>query len=253
MAFWAAQKLHGATYVADAAKRGAAAVEMAFVLPVLVTFIWIFAQLAQVYRASAGIQQALGNDALAHFRSSLLAALGNTHTRQAAVLLNDYLLVASRQVERDDVTAALARVGAPATQFLVEQSAKTSDPDLLASYAEALAPQAKTRSDALVQLLLPGVEAGLDQPGDPDARRASARRIAVLMRFTGKADYLAKLALAHHDREVVEPVLIALAKSGGREVLPELQQLEGQADQWLKPEFRSTSAQIRWRLFGPAN
>jgi len=200
-----------------------------------------------------GIQQALGNDALAHFRSGLLAALGNTHTRQAAVLLNDYLLVASRQVERDDVAAALARVGAPATQFLVEQSAKTSDPDLLASYAEALAPQAKTRSDALVQLLLPGLEAGLDQPSDPDARRASARRIAVLMRFTGKADYLARVALAHHDREVVEPVLIALAKSGGREVLPELQQLEGQADQWLKPEFRSTSAQIRWRLFGPAN
>ena len=44
-------------------ERGAAAVEMAFVLPVLVTFIWIFAQLAQVYRASAGIQQALGQGA----------------------------------------------------------------------------------------------------------------------------------------------------------------------------------------------
>ena len=42
---------------------GAAAVEMAFVLPVLVTFIWMFAQLAQVYRASAGIQQALGQGA----------------------------------------------------------------------------------------------------------------------------------------------------------------------------------------------
>lgn len=43
--------------------RGAAAVEMAFVLPVLVVMIWMFAQLAQVYRASAGIQQALGQGA----------------------------------------------------------------------------------------------------------------------------------------------------------------------------------------------
>jgi len=201
----------------------------------------------------AGIQQVLGNDALAHFRSRLLAALGNTHTRQAAVLLNDHLLAASRQAERDDIAAALVKVGAPATQFLVEQSAKTRDPDLVASYAEALAPQAKARSDALVQALLPGIEAGLDQPGGPEARRASARRIAVLMRFTGKADDLAKVALSHHDREVVEPILIALAKSGGREVLPELARLEGQADQWLKPKFRSAAAQIRWRLFGPAN
>ena len=42
---------------------GAAAIEMAFVLPVLVTFIWMFAQLAQVYRASAGMQMALGQGA----------------------------------------------------------------------------------------------------------------------------------------------------------------------------------------------
>jgi len=43
--------------------KGAAAVEMAFVLPVLVVMIWMFAQLAQVYRALAGIQQALGQGA----------------------------------------------------------------------------------------------------------------------------------------------------------------------------------------------
>ena len=39
---------------------GAAAVEMAFTLPILIVMIWMFVQLAQVYRALAGIQQALG-------------------------------------------------------------------------------------------------------------------------------------------------------------------------------------------------
>lgn len=42
---------------------GAAAVEMAFALPVLVVMLWAFVQLAQVYRAVAGIQQALGEGA----------------------------------------------------------------------------------------------------------------------------------------------------------------------------------------------
>jgi Flp pilus assembly protein TadG len=42
---------------------GAAAVEMAFALPVLIVLIWMFVQLAQVYRAMAGIQQALGEGA----------------------------------------------------------------------------------------------------------------------------------------------------------------------------------------------
>lgn len=42
---------------------GAAAVEMAFAIPVLVVMIWAFVQLAQVYRAVAGIQQALGEGA----------------------------------------------------------------------------------------------------------------------------------------------------------------------------------------------
>jgi Flp pilus assembly protein TadG len=41
-------------------ERGAAAVEMAFALPVLVVMLWAFVQLAQVYRAVAGMQQALG-------------------------------------------------------------------------------------------------------------------------------------------------------------------------------------------------
>jgi Flp pilus assembly protein TadG len=43
--------------------RGAAAIEMAFALPVLVVMIWAFVQLAEVYRASAGIQMALGQGA----------------------------------------------------------------------------------------------------------------------------------------------------------------------------------------------
>jgi Flp pilus assembly protein TadG len=42
---------------------GAAAVEMAFSLPILILMIWMFVQLAQVYRAVAGIQQALGEGA----------------------------------------------------------------------------------------------------------------------------------------------------------------------------------------------
>ena len=39
---------------------GAAAVEMAFALPVLVIMLYAFVQLAEVYRAVAGMQQALG-------------------------------------------------------------------------------------------------------------------------------------------------------------------------------------------------
>ena len=42
---------------------GAAAIEMAFALPVLIVMIWMILQLAQVYRAVAGIQQALGEGA----------------------------------------------------------------------------------------------------------------------------------------------------------------------------------------------
>jgi Flp pilus assembly pilin Flp len=44
-------------------ERGAAAVEMAFAIPIVIVMIWAFVQLAQVYRASAGIQQALGQGA----------------------------------------------------------------------------------------------------------------------------------------------------------------------------------------------
>ncbi len=42
---------------------GAAVIEMAFALPILIVMIWMFVQLAQVYRAMAGIQQALGEGA----------------------------------------------------------------------------------------------------------------------------------------------------------------------------------------------
>jgi Flp pilus assembly protein TadG len=44
-------------------QEGAAAVEMAFAIPVLVVMLWAFVQLAEVYRAVAGIQQALGEGA----------------------------------------------------------------------------------------------------------------------------------------------------------------------------------------------
>ena len=44
-------------------ERGAAAVEMAFALPALVIMLWALVQLAQVYRAVAGMQQALGEGA----------------------------------------------------------------------------------------------------------------------------------------------------------------------------------------------
>jgi Flp pilus assembly protein TadG len=42
---------------------GAAAIEMAFAVPIMVVMIWAFVQLAQVYRAVAGMQQALGEGA----------------------------------------------------------------------------------------------------------------------------------------------------------------------------------------------
>jgi Flp pilus assembly protein TadG len=44
-------------------QRGAAAVEMALALPVLVVMLYAFVQLAEVYRAVAGMQQALGEGA----------------------------------------------------------------------------------------------------------------------------------------------------------------------------------------------
>jgi Flp pilus assembly pilin Flp len=44
-------------------EKGATVVETAFALPVLVVMIWSLVQLAQVYRAMAGIQQALGEGA----------------------------------------------------------------------------------------------------------------------------------------------------------------------------------------------
>jgi len=42
---------------------GVATIEMAFALPILIVLNWMFVQLAQIYRAMAGIQQALGEGA----------------------------------------------------------------------------------------------------------------------------------------------------------------------------------------------
>ena len=47
--------------VADDA--GVATIETAFALPILIVMIWMFIQLAEVYRALAGIQQGLGEGA----------------------------------------------------------------------------------------------------------------------------------------------------------------------------------------------
>jgi Flp pilus assembly protein TadG len=44
-------------------QEGVAAIEMAFALPILIVMIWMFVQLAEVFRAVAGIQQALGEGA----------------------------------------------------------------------------------------------------------------------------------------------------------------------------------------------
>jgi Flp pilus assembly protein TadG len=44
-------------------QQGVAAIEMAFALPILIVMIWMFVQLAEVYRAVAGIQQGLGEGA----------------------------------------------------------------------------------------------------------------------------------------------------------------------------------------------
>ncbi len=42
---------------------GVAAIETAFALPILIVMIWMFIQLAEVYRALAGAQQGLGEGA----------------------------------------------------------------------------------------------------------------------------------------------------------------------------------------------
>ena len=44
-------------------EQGAAAIEMAFALPVFVLMVWMLMQMALVYRAVSGIQQALGEGA----------------------------------------------------------------------------------------------------------------------------------------------------------------------------------------------
>jgi Flp pilus assembly protein TadG len=57
-------------------QQGAAVIEAAFALPVLVVMLWVFIQLAEVYRALAGIQQALGQGA----RYATLCASASTAT-----------------------------------------------------------------------------------------------------------------------------------------------------------------------------
>jgi Flp pilus assembly protein TadG len=58
---------------------GAAAIEMAFALPVLITLIWMIIQLGLVFRAMSGIQHALGEGA----RAATLWPVPSTTTIQA--------------------------------------------------------------------------------------------------------------------------------------------------------------------------
>ena len=44
-------------------EKGVAVIEMAFAMPILIMMIWMLVQLGLVYRAVAGIQQALGEGA----------------------------------------------------------------------------------------------------------------------------------------------------------------------------------------------
>lgn len=44
-------------------EQGVAAIELAFALPILVVWLYMFIQLGEIYRAMAGIQQALGQGA----------------------------------------------------------------------------------------------------------------------------------------------------------------------------------------------
>ena len=44
-------------------EHGAAVIEMAFALPIVVVFIWVIVQLGLVFRATSGIQHALGEGA----------------------------------------------------------------------------------------------------------------------------------------------------------------------------------------------
>jgi len=44
-------------------QKGVAVIEMAFALPILIVMLWSFIQLAEIYRALSGIQQALGQGA----------------------------------------------------------------------------------------------------------------------------------------------------------------------------------------------
>lgn len=57
---------------------GAAAVEMAFALPVLIVMLWVLLQFAQLYQALAGIQQGLGEGARYATICVSITALGCT-------------------------------------------------------------------------------------------------------------------------------------------------------------------------------
>ena len=70
-----------------ACEKGVAAIEMAFALPILIVMIWMFVQLAEVFRANAGIQQALGEGA--RYATLCLNPTNNGCTPPTAVAVRD--------------------------------------------------------------------------------------------------------------------------------------------------------------------
>ena len=65
---------------------GLATVEMAFALPILIVLVGMFVQLAQMYRAMAGIQQALGEGARFATLCSNPTATGGCNVPTAAAV-----------------------------------------------------------------------------------------------------------------------------------------------------------------------
>lgn len=202
-------------------------------------------------KSDKALLQALDDPTLQRWRSTLLAALGRTGSQRAADWLCARLEKAPTQAERDDIAAALAGASPAANAVLQRYSSKTSDPDLLAAYAQAMATHDAARSAAMVDVLLLQLQGQLvlrdtEQESDAAARRRAARRLGVLMRFNRKADDLARSALTQQDRHVRAPIIYALAHVGGPEAVPMLERL-GQAHAEDAVAVRQAIDQIKWR------
>lgn len=117
---------------------GAAAVEMAFAIPVLIVMIWAFVQLAEVYRAVAGMQQALGEGAryatLCYTQSSngCSAPAAGTGTSPAAGTIKAKIYDSVYGIGPGTFTVADPAVGTSGTATYYDLSVTYSQPtDLL--------------------------------------------------------------------------------------------------------------------------